>query len=64
MKAYLKNVKRFNIPGFRKGKAPRKLIEKHYGEGIFYEDAINAVCPDAYEEAVEMCIRDRRRRVR
>lgn len=53
MKAYLKNVKRFNIPGFRKGKAPRKLIEKHYGEGIFYEDAINAVCPDAYEEAVE-----------
>lgn len=53
MKAYLKNVKRFNIPGFRKGKAPRKLIEKHYGEGIFYEDAINEVCPDAYEEAIE-----------
>ena len=53
MKAYLKNVKRFNISGFRKGKAPRKLIEKHYGEGIFYEDAINEVCPDAYEEAVE-----------
>lgn len=53
MKAYIKNVKRFNIPGFRKGKAPRKLIEKYYGEGIFYEDAINAVCPEAYEEAVE-----------
>lgn len=53
MKAYLKNVKRFNIPGFRKGKAPRNLIEKHYGEGVFYEDAINAVCPEAYEEAVE-----------
>ena len=53
MKAYIKNANRFNIPGFRKGKAPRKLIEKHYGEGIFYEDAINAVCPEAYEEAIE-----------
>ncbi len=53
MKAYLKNVKRFNIPGFRKGKAPKSLIEKYYGEGIFYEDAINEVCPDAYEEAVD-----------
>ncbi len=53
MKAYIKNVKRFNIPGFRKGKAPRTLIEKYYGEGIFYEDAINAVCPEAYEEAIE-----------
>lgn len=52
-KAYIKNVKKFNLPGFRKGKAPRKLIEKHYGEGIFYEDAINEVCPDAYEEAVK-----------
>lgn len=53
MKAYLKNVKRFNIPGFRKGKAPKSLIEKYYGEGIFYEDAINEVCPEAYEGAVE-----------
>lgn len=52
-KAYIKNVKKFNLPGFRKGKAPRKLIEKHYGEGIFYEDAINEVCPEAYEEAVK-----------
>lgn len=53
MKAYLKNVKRFNIPGFRKGKAPRTLIEKYYGEGIFYEDAINEICPDAYGEAID-----------
>jgi len=52
-KAYIKNAKKFNIPGFRKGKAPRKLIEKYYGEGIFYEDAINEVCPEAYEEAIK-----------
>lgn len=53
MKAYIKNVKRFNIPGFRKGKAPKSLIEKYYGEGVFYEDAINEVWPDAYERAVD-----------
>lgn len=52
MKAYLKNAKRFNIPGFRKGKAPRKMIERHYGEGVFFEDAINYICPEAYDEAV------------
>ncbi len=52
-KAYIKNAKRFNIPGFRKGKAPRKIVERYYGEGVFYEDAINIVCPDAYTEAVE-----------
>lgn len=52
-KAYIKNVKKFNLPGFRKGKAPRKLIEKYYGEGVFYEDAINEVCPEAYNEAVK-----------
>lgn len=52
-KAYQKNVKRFNIAGFRKGKAPRKIIEKFYGEGVFYEDAINEVCPIAYDEAVK-----------
>ncbi len=52
-KAYLKNVKNINLPGFRKGKAPRKIIEQYYGEGVFYEDAINFVCPDAYEEAVK-----------
>lgn len=52
-KAYQKNVKKFNIDGFRKGKAPRSFIEKIYGEGVFYEDAINEVCPDAYDEAVK-----------
>jgi trigger factor len=52
-KAYKKTVGRFNIPGFRKGKAPMAIIERHYGEGVFYEEAINILCPDAYEEAVE-----------
>ncbi|QIB27374.1 trigger factor [Caloranaerobacter azorensis] len=52
-KAYLKNRHRFNIPGFRKGKAPRKIIEARYGEGIFYEDAINIVFPEAYNEAIK-----------
>ena len=53
MKSYLKNVKKFNIAGFRKGKAPRKIIERHYGEAVFFEDAINIICPDAYDEAVK-----------
>ena len=52
-KAYRKNVAKFNIPGFRKGKAPRKMIEKMYGTGAFYEDAINAILPTAYPEAVK-----------
>ncbi len=52
-KAYRKNVKSIALPGFRKGKAPRKFIEKYYGEAIFYEDAINIVCPDAYDKAIE-----------
>ncbi len=51
-KAYKKNVGKFNIPGFRKGKAPRKTIESLYGKGVFYEDAINAILPTAYPEAV------------
>ncbi|MGE5633239.1 MAG: trigger factor family protein, partial [Caulobacteraceae bacterium] len=53
MKSYLKSVKKFNIPGFRKGKAPRKIIERYYGEAVFFEDAINYVCPEAYDEAVK-----------
>lgn len=53
MKSYLKNSKKFSIPGFRKGKAPRKIIERYYGEEVFYEDAINLICPAAYEEAVK-----------
>ncbi len=52
-KAYLKNRKNINIPGFRKGKAPRKLIESRYGKGVFYEDALDIVIPPAYEEALE-----------
>ena len=51
--AYRKEVKRIQIPGFRKGKAPRKMIEKMYGEGFFYEDAVNATYPAAYQAAVE-----------
>lgn len=49
--AYLKNKKRISLPGFRKGKVPRMMIEKMYGEGFFYEDAANAVIPKAYEKA-------------
>lgn len=51
-KAYNKMKNKFVIPGFRKGKAPRKLIELHYGEGVFYEEAINEVWPKAYEHAI------------
>lgn len=50
---YLKNKNKINLPGFRKGKAPRALIEKEYGVGVFYDDAINAVLPEAYEAAVK-----------
>lgn len=53
--AFQKNKNRFNVPGFRKGKVPRKMIEKMYGAGIFYEEAANAVIPDAYEKALEEC---------
>ncbi len=52
-KAYIANRSRFNIPGFRKGKAPRQLIELNYGKEIFYEDAINELLPDAYSQAIE-----------
>lgn len=50
--SYKKNVKNINIQGFRKGKAPRKMIEKLYGEGFFYEDAMDYSYPRAYEQAV------------
>jgi trigger factor len=52
-KSFIKNRKMFNIPGFRKGKAPRKIIETYYGEAVFYEDAINIVCPEEYDNAVK-----------
>lgn len=51
-KAYRKNVKKIDVQGFRKGKAPRKIIEKMYGEGVFFEDAINDLYPLALQEAI------------
>jgi len=51
-KVYKKSVKNITIPGFRKGKAPRAIVEKMYGKEVFYEDAINEVIPAAYTEAV------------
>ena len=53
--AYQKNKGRIQIPGFRKGKVPRKLIEQMYGKSFFYEDAANALIPEACEKAVEEC---------
>lgn len=53
--AYQKNKNRFNVQGFRKGKAPQAFIEKMYGPGVFYEDAANALIPDAYKEAYDTC---------
>lgn len=52
-KAFNKNKSKFNIPGFRKGKATKAMIEKMYGEGVFYEDAIDELFPDAFRTAVE-----------
>ncbi|QCX33078.1 trigger factor [Caloramator sp. E03] len=52
-KSYNKNVGKFNIPGFRKGKAPMAIIEKYYGIGVFYEDAVQFVCDDTYPKAIE-----------
>lgn len=52
-KAYLKLRGRVNVPGFRKGKAPRRVIENMYGAGFFYEEALEAIFPDAYEKAVQ-----------
>ena len=52
-KAYLKMRGKINVPGFRVGKAPRKIIEKMYGADVFYEEAVNIILPDAYEAAVK-----------
>lgn len=51
--AYMKNRGKFNIPGFRKGKVPRKIIEMNYGDDIFFEDAINLLLPEAYSNAID-----------
>lgn len=53
--AYMKQRKNINVPGFRKGKVPRQMIEKMYGAAIFYEDAANALIPDAYAKAYDEC---------
>ena len=52
-KVYRKQVKKINVPGFRAGKAPRAIVEKMYGKGVFYEDAINDLIPDNYTAAVK-----------
>ena len=52
-KVFNKNAKYFNIPGFRKGKAPMNIVEKYYGDEIFYEDAFNEIVPEIYDEAVK-----------
>ncbi len=52
-KVYSKTAKYFNIPGFRKGKAPMQLVERQYGSAIFYEDAFNELVPDIYDEAIK-----------
>ena len=53
--AYQKNKNKISVPGFRKGKVPRKMIENMYGKEIFYEDAANELIPDAYEKALDEC---------
>lgn len=53
--AYQKQKNKISIPGFRKGKVPRKMIEQMYGKGVFYEDAANELIPDAYAKALEEC---------
>ncbi|PWL45179.1 MAG: trigger factor, partial [Clostridiales bacterium] len=51
-KVYQKNKGKFQVPGFRKGHAPRAVLEKYYGEGLFFEDAFEEAFPDAYQAAV------------
>ena len=52
-KVYTKTAKYFNVPGFRRGKAPMRMIENQYGEEIFYEDTFNSMLPSVYQEAIE-----------
>ena len=53
MKVYAKSAKYFNVPGFRKGKAPFNIVERMYGDEIFYEDAFNELVPSIYEKEIE-----------
>lgn len=57
-KVYQKQKKQISIPGFRKGKVPRQLVERMYGKEVFYEDAANELIPDAYDKALEECEED------
>ena len=52
-KVYFKSAKYFNIPGFRKGKAPQNIVERYYGKEVFYEDAFNEILPEEYENALK-----------
>ncbi len=52
-KSFAKNASKFNVPGFRKGKAPRSIVERYYGEQALYDDAINIVCAEAYDLAID-----------
>ena len=52
-KVYVKTAKYFTIPGFRKGKAPMNIVEKHYGSQIFYEDTFNELVPEVYDNAIK-----------
>ena len=53
MKAYKKNVGKINVPGFRRGKAPKAIIEKMYGQSFFYDQAIDSILPEIYSKAVD-----------
>ncbi|MCQ2524952.1 MAG: trigger factor [Lachnospiraceae bacterium] len=57
-KAYQKNKNKISVPGFRKGKVPRAMVEKMYGKEVFFEDAANEIIPDAYENALNECEED------
>lgn len=52
-KSYKKNVKRFNVPGFRKGKVPMSIVKRYYGEEVLYDDAVNFCCQDTYPKAID-----------
>lgn len=52
-KAFQKTAGRYNVPGFRKGKAPRNMVERYYGATVLYDEAVNILCPEAYDAAVE-----------